>query len=73
MQWGNNRDMLNSRCGEVAERTNAPASKSGIPYGYRGFESRPLRQKTKIIVLNYLVIETINKSYIPFYIPLLVW
>ena len=32
------------RYGEMAERTKAPVSKTGIPSGYRGFESHSLRQ-----------------------------
>jgi hypothetical protein len=29
--------------GEVSEWLNEPVSKTGVPIGYRGFESRPLR------------------------------
>jgi hypothetical protein len=32
--------------GEVAERSKAVDSKSAVPYGYRGFESHPLLQRT---------------------------
>ena len=32
--------------GEVLERLNRPVSKTGVPSGYRGFESHPLRQKS---------------------------
>jgi hypothetical protein len=31
----------------VAEWTKAPVLKTGVPFGYRGFESHPLRQKTR--------------------------
>ena len=41
-----------TRPGEVAEWSNAPDSKSGVPFGYRGFESLPLRQ---LLVLNQRV------------------
>jgi hypothetical protein len=29
--------------GEVSEWLIEPVSKTGVPFGYRGFESRPLR------------------------------
>ena len=32
--------------GEMAERTKAPVSKTGIPSGYRGFESHSLHQSS---------------------------
>src|SRR5690554_5479984 len=41
--WGYRRVCTIPFTGEVPERLNGPVSKTGVPFRYRGFESRPLR------------------------------